>query len=224
MRLSAGNYLLFVNFHFHDWFYGAANYISPITFSSQLRDDCLSATTASCPLIESLVLMSCPSIGSDGLSSLNGLPNLTVLDLSYTFLMNLEPVFKSCIQLKVRHYDLYDAECYPFLPAAEHISFSSVYEHFSSYVLCILCISAIHVYFYHILLLFGLALILLLLGTQITSLQVSHWLIIGASLQRRCFAGTRGVGPVLWNSLSDCDRWSTCVLHTLDSFEFERLC
>uniref|UniRef100_A0A1J3K3K4 F-box/LRR-repeat protein 15 n=1 Tax=Noccaea caerulescens TaxID=107243 RepID=A0A1J3K3K4_NOCCA len=71
------------------------------SFCSQLRDDCLSATTASCPLIESLVLMSCPSIGSDGLSSLNGLPNLTVLDLSYTFLMNLEPVFKSCIQLKV---------------------------------------------------------------------------------------------------------------------------
>ena len=69
--------------------------------SSQLRDDCLSATTSSCPLIESLVLMSCPSIGSDGLSSLNGLPNLTVLDLSYTFLMNLEPVFKSCIRLKV---------------------------------------------------------------------------------------------------------------------------
>ncbi|ESQ53832.1 hypothetical protein EUTSA_v10024312mg [Eutrema salsugineum] len=71
------------------------------SFCSQLRDDCLSATTASCPLIESLVLMSCPSIGSDGLSSLNGLPNLTVLDLSYTFLMNLEPVFKSCVQLKV---------------------------------------------------------------------------------------------------------------------------
>ncbi|CAH2077070.1 unnamed protein product [Thlaspi arvense] len=71
------------------------------SFCSQLRDDCLSATTASCPLIESLVLMSCPSIGSDGLSSLNGLQNLTVLDLSYTFLMNLEPVFKSCIQLKV---------------------------------------------------------------------------------------------------------------------------
>ncbi|KAL1215891.1 F-box/LRR-repeat protein 15 [Cardamine amara subsp. amara] len=71
------------------------------SFCSQLRDDGLSATTASCPLIESLVLMSCPSIGSDGLSSLNGLPNLTVLDLSYTFLMNLEPVFRSCIQLKV---------------------------------------------------------------------------------------------------------------------------
>ncbi|KAL0872687.1 hypothetical protein Bca101_022392 [Brassica carinata] len=71
------------------------------SFCSQLTDDCLSATAASCPLIESLVLMSCPSIGSDGLSSLNGLPNLTVLDLSYTFLMNLEPIFKSCIQLKV---------------------------------------------------------------------------------------------------------------------------
>ncbi|CAN8229593.1 unnamed protein product [Cochlearia groenlandica] len=71
------------------------------SFCGQLRDDCLSSTTASCPLIESLVIMSCPCIGSDGLSSLKGLPNLTVLDLSYTFLMNLEPVFKSCIQLKV---------------------------------------------------------------------------------------------------------------------------
>ncbi|KAF8097056.1 hypothetical protein N665_0296s0037 [Sinapis alba] len=71
------------------------------SFCGQLTDECLSATTASCPLIESLVLMSCPSIGSDGLSSLNGLPNLTLLDLSYTFLMNLEPIFKSCIQLKV---------------------------------------------------------------------------------------------------------------------------
>ncbi|CAH8320941.1 unnamed protein product [Eruca vesicaria subsp. sativa] len=71
------------------------------SFCGQLRDDCLSATTASCPLIESLVLMSCPSIGSDGLSSLNGLSNLTVLDLSYTFLMNLEPVFTSCTRLKV---------------------------------------------------------------------------------------------------------------------------
>jgi hypothetical protein len=68
---------------------------------SQLKDDCLSATTASCPLIESLILMSCPSIGSDGLYSLRCLPHLTLLDLSYTFLMNLQPVFESCLQLKV---------------------------------------------------------------------------------------------------------------------------
>ncbi|KAK4274541.1 hypothetical protein QN277_017744 [Acacia crassicarpa] len=71
------------------------------SFCSQLMDDCLSATTASCPLIESLILMSCPSVGSDGLCSLHCLPNLTVLDLSYTFLTNLEPVFESCAQLKV---------------------------------------------------------------------------------------------------------------------------
>lgn len=71
------------------------------SFCSQLKDDCLSATTALCPLIESLILMSCPSIGSDGLLSLRWLPSLTLLDLSYTFLMNLQPVFDSCLQLKV---------------------------------------------------------------------------------------------------------------------------
>ncbi|KAK4412694.1 F-box/LRR-repeat protein 15 [Sesamum alatum] len=71
------------------------------SFCSQLKDDCLSATTSSCPLIESLVLMSCPSVGPDGLSSLRCLPNLTCLDLSYTFLVNLQPVFDSCLYLKV---------------------------------------------------------------------------------------------------------------------------
>ncbi|KAL0394229.1 UNVERIFIED_CONTAM: F-box/LRR-repeat protein 15 [Sesamum latifolium] len=71
------------------------------SFCSQLKDDCLSATTSSCPLIESLVLMSCPSVGPDGLSSLHCLPHLTYLDLSYTFLVNLQPVFDSCLYLKV---------------------------------------------------------------------------------------------------------------------------
>ncbi|KAG8375758.1 hypothetical protein BUALT_Bualt10G0133600 [Buddleja alternifolia] len=71
------------------------------SFCSQLKDDCLSATASSCPLIESLVLMSCPSVGPDGLSSLRCLPNLTYLDLSYTFLVNLQPVFDSCLYLKV---------------------------------------------------------------------------------------------------------------------------
>jgi len=45
--------------------------------------------------------MSCPSIGSDGLYALRCLLHLTVLDLSYTFLMTLQPVFESCLQLKV---------------------------------------------------------------------------------------------------------------------------
>lgn len=71
------------------------------SFCSQLKDDCLSATTASCPLIEKLILMSCPSIGSDGLSSLCWLKDLTYLDLSYTFLMDLQPVFSSCLRLTV---------------------------------------------------------------------------------------------------------------------------
>ncbi|KAL6534054.1 F-box/LRR-repeat protein 15 [Orobanche hederae] len=71
------------------------------SFCSQLKDDCLSATTISCPLIESLVLMSCPLVGPNGLSSLHCLPNLTYLDLSYTFLINLQPVFDSCLCLKM---------------------------------------------------------------------------------------------------------------------------
>ncbi|KAF5179226.1 F-box/LRR-repeat protein [Thalictrum thalictroides] len=71
------------------------------SFCSQLTDDCLYATTASCPLVESLILMSCPSVGPDGLTSLRCLARLTLLDLSYTFLINLQPVFESCLQLKV---------------------------------------------------------------------------------------------------------------------------
>ncbi|PPS05670.1 hypothetical protein GOBAR_AA14976 [Gossypium barbadense] len=71
------------------------------SFCSQLKDDCLSATTASCSLIKSLILMSSPSIGSDGLYSLCWLPNLTTLDFSYTFLINLLPVFDTCFHLKV---------------------------------------------------------------------------------------------------------------------------
>eukprot|EP00253_Pinus_taeda_P020382 PITA_20382 len=71
------------------------------SFCSRLQDDCLVATTASCPMIQSLILMSCPSIGSNGLFALRLLSNLTLLDLSYTFLTNLQPVFESCTRLKV---------------------------------------------------------------------------------------------------------------------------
>ncbi|KAG6608338.1 F-box/LRR-repeat protein 15, partial [Cucurbita argyrosperma subsp. sororia] len=71
------------------------------SFCCLLKDECLSATTASCPQIESLILMSCSSVGSMGLYSLQCLPKLVVLDLSYTFLTSLQPVFESCSQLKV---------------------------------------------------------------------------------------------------------------------------
>ncbi|KAL8503808.1 hypothetical protein ACS0TY_022508 [Phlomoides rotata] len=70
------------------------------SFCSQLKEDCLFATTSCCPLIESLVLMCCPAVGLDGLS-LRCLQNLTYLDLSHTFLVNLQPVLDSCFRLKV---------------------------------------------------------------------------------------------------------------------------
>ena len=64
-------------------------------------DDSLSRTAEACPLIEHLILSSCLSIDISGLSSLHCLHKLTLLDLSYTFLLNLKPVFDSCLQLKV---------------------------------------------------------------------------------------------------------------------------
>ncbi|EMS46086.1 hypothetical protein TRIUR3_24741 [Triticum urartu] len=66
----------------------------------QLMDDSLSQTAEACPLIEHLILSSCLSIDVRGLSSLHCLQKLALLDLSYTFLMNLKPVFDSCLQLK----------------------------------------------------------------------------------------------------------------------------
>uniref|UniRef100_A0A7N1A8F6 F-box domain-containing protein n=1 Tax=Kalanchoe fedtschenkoi TaxID=63787 RepID=A0A7N1A8F6_KALFE len=71
------------------------------SFCGQLTDECLSTTTSACPLIVSLILMSCPSLGSEGLLSLRWLPNLTSLDLSYTFLVDLQPVYEACRQLRV---------------------------------------------------------------------------------------------------------------------------
>ncbi|CAN7132772.1 unnamed protein product [Brassica rapa subsp. narinosa] len=104
------------------------------SFCGKLRDDSLPAITASCPLIESLLLVSCSSIGSDGFSSLKGLQNLIVLDLSYTWVMNLEPIFKSCIELKVvlklqACKDLTDSSLEPLykegaLPALEELDLS----------------------------------------------------------------------------------------------------
>jgi len=71
------------------------------SFCRQLVDDSLTCMTEACPLIEHLILSSCLSIGIDGLSSLHCLHKLTLLDLSYTFLINLKPIFDSCPQLKV---------------------------------------------------------------------------------------------------------------------------
>ncbi|KAF0893911.1 hypothetical protein E2562_031444 [Oryza meyeriana var. granulata] len=71
------------------------------SFCRQLMDDSLAQTAEACPLIENLILSSCLSIDLNGLSSLHCLHKLTLLDLSYTFLINLKPVFDSCPQLKI---------------------------------------------------------------------------------------------------------------------------
>ncbi|KAJ3702504.1 hypothetical protein LUZ61_006209 [Rhynchospora tenuis] len=71
------------------------------SFCRQFVDGSLSGTVVDCPLIEQLTLSSCLAIGDDGLYSLSCLDRLTLLDLSYTFLYNLQPVFDSCSRLKV---------------------------------------------------------------------------------------------------------------------------
>ncbi|XP_024523229.1 F-box/LRR-repeat protein 15 [Selaginella moellendorffii] len=71
------------------------------SYCSQLGDDCLAATSNACSLIQSLVLASCPSVGPSGLLALKQLPGLTVLDLSYTFLTDLSPIYEACPQLEV---------------------------------------------------------------------------------------------------------------------------
>ncbi|KAF8720451.1 hypothetical protein HU200_023694 [Digitaria exilis] len=71
------------------------------SFCRQLVDDSLCRMAEACPLIEHLILSSCLSISIDGLSSLHCLHKLSLLDLSYTFLINLKPIFDSCPQLKV---------------------------------------------------------------------------------------------------------------------------
>ncbi|KAG0492756.1 hypothetical protein HPP92_005893 [Vanilla planifolia] len=71
------------------------------SFCRKFMDASLSSTAASCRNIESLILTSCLSVGFDGLSSLHWLQQLTLLDLSYTFLINLQPIFDSCCQLVV---------------------------------------------------------------------------------------------------------------------------
>ncbi|KAL2631590.1 hypothetical protein R1flu_016276 [Riccia fluitans] len=71
------------------------------SYCGQLGDDCLTATTYACPAIQSLVLASCPSVGPVGLLALKRLRNLTMLDLSYTFLIDLSPIFEACPRLQV---------------------------------------------------------------------------------------------------------------------------
>lgn len=69
------------------------------SYCSKLEDEFLEATTTACPLMQSLILASCP-IGPAGLLAMNNLCNLTTLDLSYTSLTDLIPIFENCPRLK----------------------------------------------------------------------------------------------------------------------------
>ncbi|WOL01015.1 F-box/LRR-repeat protein 15-like [Canna indica] len=71
------------------------------SFCRKFSDESLSRAAALCPHIESLVLSSCLSVGLDGPSSLHLLGHLTMLDLSYTFVMNLRPIFDNCLTLLI---------------------------------------------------------------------------------------------------------------------------
>ncbi|CAK9278008.1 unnamed protein product [Sphagnum jensenii] len=71
------------------------------SYCSKLGDDCLAATTAACPAIKSLILATCHAVGPPGLLSLKKLWDLTMLDLSYTFLTDLSPIFEACPRLKI---------------------------------------------------------------------------------------------------------------------------
>eukprot|EP00250_Pteridium_aquilinum_P013420 c21333_g1_i2 orf=2436-5507(+) len=71
------------------------------SYCSSLDDEGLEAATIACPLIQTLILACCPLIGPAGLLTLKKLGNLTILDLSYTFLTDLSPIFESCKRLKV---------------------------------------------------------------------------------------------------------------------------
>ena len=65
--------------------------LTDASFCSLLNDDCLAAATAACPSIKLLVLMSCTSVGLEGLLALRRLSNLTLFDMSY-----LQPIIADC--------------------------------------------------------------------------------------------------------------------------------
>lgn len=70
-------------------------------FCRNLSDESLARTARSCLQIGSLVLSSCLPVAFDGLSSLHLLRHLVLLDLSYTFVTDLQPVFDNCFKLAV---------------------------------------------------------------------------------------------------------------------------
>ncbi|KAK9836189.1 hypothetical protein WJX81_007802 [Elliptochloris bilobata] len=66
------------------------------TFCARLGNAALAGAIASAPPLQSLVLSVCQSLDAAGLQPLQALQTLRVLDLSYTEIQGLEPVFSAC--------------------------------------------------------------------------------------------------------------------------------
>ncbi|WIA32287.1 hypothetical protein OEZ86_003133 [Tetradesmus obliquus] len=70
------------------------------TFCSELGDAGVASAVANAPPLTQLVLSVCCQVGSSGLQALSALSTLQELDLSYTEVSDLRPVFASCPQLR----------------------------------------------------------------------------------------------------------------------------
>lgn len=70
------------------------------TFCSELGDAGVASAVANAPPLTQLVLSVCCQVGSSGLQALSALSTLQELDLSYTEVSGLRPVFASCPQLR----------------------------------------------------------------------------------------------------------------------------
>lgn len=71
------------------------------SYCSQLSDSVLAEVALACPALETLVLAACPEVGPPGLRALAASKRLRVLDLSYTFLTELQAVYDACSSLQV---------------------------------------------------------------------------------------------------------------------------
>lgn len=70
------------------------------SFCSSLTDEALRRAVAPCPPLQRLVLSVCHLLGAPGLEHLAALSTLTLLDISYTTVEDLAPVYSSCPGLR----------------------------------------------------------------------------------------------------------------------------
>ena len=115
--------------------------LTDASFCSLLNDDCLAAATVACPSIKLLVLMSCTSVGPEGLLALQRLSNLTLFDMSY-----LQPIIADC-RLNVGLWIWYILlQILGFFHDWVEVFFLSILTKSHSYVVALFLISLQHYY------------------------------------------------------------------------------